>query len=62
MVQIILLLSVVTAVMIMDFALEVLIIGTGRLKTKEEKEMDDKAQLEWFRGLRLGQKTRERGD
>ena len=57
MVRIILLLSAVTAVMVMDFALAVLIIGTVRLKTKEEKEMDDKVQLEWLRGLRLGKKT-----
>ena len=57
MIRIILLLSAVTAVMVMDFALAVLIIGTVRLKTKEEKEMDDKVQLEWLRGLRLGKKT-----
>ena len=53
MIRIILLLSAVTAMMVMDFALAVLIIGTVRLKTKEEKEMDDKVQLEWLRGLRL---------
>ncbi len=57
MIRIILLLSAVTAMMVMDFALAVLIIGTVRLKTKEEKEMDDKVQLEWLRGLRLGKKT-----
>lgn len=56
MIRIILLLSAVTAMMVMDFALAVLIIGTVRLKTKEEKEMDDKVQLEWLRGLRLGKK------
>ena len=57
MIRIILLLSAVTAMMVMDFALAVLIIGTVRLKTMEEKEMDDKVQLEWLRGLRLGKKT-----
>lgn len=57
MIRIILLLSAVTAMMVMDFTLVVLIIGTVRLKTKEEKEMDDKVQLEWLRGLRLGKKT-----
>ena len=57
MIRIILLLSAVTAMMVMDFALAVLIIGTVRLKTKEEKEMDDKVQLEWLHGLRLGKKT-----
>ena len=57
MVKIIPLLSVVTAVMVMIFALAVLIMGTGMRKTEEEKEMDDKAQLEWICGLRLGQKT-----
>lgn len=57
MIRIILLLSAVTAMMVMDFALAVLIIGTVRLKTKEEKERDDKVQLEWLRGLRLGKKT-----
>lgn len=57
MIRIILLLSAVTAMMVMDFALAVLIIGTVRLKTKEEKEMNDKVQLEWLRGLRLGKKT-----
>ena len=57
MIRIILLLSAVTAMMVMDFALAVLIIGTVRLKTQEEKEMDDKVQLEWLRGLRLGKKT-----
>ena len=46
----------------MDFALAVLIMGTGRRKTEEEKEMDDKAQLEWIRSLRLGQKTQVRRD
>lgn len=62
MVRIILLLSAVTAVIAMVIALAVLIIGAGRLKTKEEKETDDKAQLKWLHSLRLGQKTQERGD